>query len=157
MSEHDPSFRGFSVLGEGRGEGEAWTDRERYQLGGTLGRGGMPTVVAAHDTRLARDLAIKRADPEVRGAAEQLRREGRLLAQLEHPHVVQIHDAGEDPDGTPWVALALVRGRTLADAIDAARDPEARRALVRPLLAACQAVAHAHRLGIVHRDLKPTN
>ncbi|MCB9687818.1 MAG: protein kinase [Alphaproteobacteria bacterium] len=157
MTEDDPSFRGFSTLGGVRSEGDPWSDRDRYQRGGTLGRGGMGTVVAAHDQRLARDLAIKRADPSVPGAAHQLRREARLLAQLEHPHVVQVHDAGEDPDGTPWVALALVRGRTLADAIGAARDAYARRALIRPLLSACQAVGHAHRLGIVHRDLKPTN
>ncbi len=158
MSGDPGEFHGLSSYAPGAADDrEGWGGAERYRPGAALGRGGMGAVRVAHDAWLRRELAVKRADPSVPGAARQLRREARLLAQLEHPHVVAVHDAGEDPDGAPWVALALVRGRSLADVLARGPSSDERRALVRPLLAACQAVAHAHRIGVVHRDLKPAN
>lgn len=125
----------------------------RYEPEGEVGRGGMGVVERAHDRRLGRVVAVKHPKDAAAGAA--LVREARLVAQLDHPGIVAVHDAGVGPDGLPWVAMRLVRGRTLADAL--AAEPGSWPTFVRAFLAACEAVAYAHRLGVVHRDLSPAN
>ncbi|MCB9742703.1 MAG: serine/threonine protein kinase [Alphaproteobacteria bacterium] len=130
---------------------------ERYALGNLLGEGGMGRVVVAEDKVLRRQVALKGLKARGEGARRRLAREAWITARLDHPGIVAVHDAGRLPDGTPFYTMRLVRGRSLEDAIAQAPELQQRLGLVRPLLAACEAVAYAHQAGIVHRDLKPAN
>lgn len=131
-------------------------ENQRYSCASLLGRGGMGQVWAAQDRRLARTVALKRAAPASL-AAQRLQREAEICARLEHPNIVPIYDAGIDEAGEPWYAMRLVRGQTLQQKLDQARDLSARLELMRPMLAVSQAVGYAHQHGVVHRDLKPAN
>ena len=130
----------------------------RYQLGGTIGIGGMGQVRLARDLRLGRDVAFKRlrpgADPEL---AARLAQEAQVTARLQHPGIVPIYDAGRGADGHLYYVMRLVAGRSLREAIVEADGLSGRLALVRRFLAACEAVAFAHQHGVIHRDLKPAN
>lgn len=148
---------GWSEPGDaGPGEVPA-AEGERYEKGAVLGQGGMGVVHAARDRALGRDVAVKelpvgRVDDA--SARARLAREAAITSRLDHPGIVAVHDVGTHPDGRPYYTMRLVRGRTLAQV---ARDTADRGALLRHLLAACEAVAAAHDAGIVHRDLKPEN
>jgi serine/threonine protein kinase len=127
----------------------------KYRLIRPLGRGGMGAVYAAADTELEREVALK-VMPSA-GAAElgeRLRREARILGQLEHPGIVPVHDVGTLPDGRVFYVMKLVRGEQL-DAW-AKRTPELG-AVLRLFQRICEAVAFAHARGVIHRDLKPEN
>lgn len=128
----------------------------RYHLLEPLGEGGMAAVYRAHDTRLEREVAIKviRTDFDRDPAfLKRFEREARALAQLTHPHIVHVLDAGEQ-DGTPYVVMDYVAGGTLK-ALTGRPLPAAEAArLVVPI---ARALDHAHRQGIVHRDVKPAN
>ena len=127
----------------------------RYRLVRELGRGGMGTVFLVEDRTLGREVALKvlgLADPDGTLSARLLR-EARLLARLEHPHIVPVHDAGTLADGRVFYAMKYVRGQRL----DAWREGLALPALLRTFLRICDAVAFAHDRGIIHRDLKPEN
>jgi serine/threonine protein kinase len=128
----------------------------RYTLGRTLGRGGMGTVYAARDELLDRDVAVKVSNaPAPDSQLEvRLRREAGVLARLEHPGIVPVHDAGQLDDGRLFYVMKLVRGNTLVE--HAARlDSQAR---VLPVFErVTETVAFAHAAGVVHRDLKPSN
>ena len=128
----------------------------RYLLGREVGRGGMGSVWETDDPELGRVVAVKVLDlPDEAGdLAARLRREARVLARLEHPGVVPVHDVGTLPDGRPWYAMKLVRGERLDEA--AARLPTLPERL-RLFLRVCEPVAFAHARGVVHRDLKPSN
>src|SRR5687767_2831779 len=98
----------------------------RYRLDAKVGSGGMSTVYRAFDTVLERQVAIKLMHREIAGDSDQLerfRREARAVAQLNHPHVVGVIDAGEergdDDDGfsTPYIVFEYVEGETLKDRI----------------------------------------
>ncbi len=133
------------------------TERDRYQPGGLLGRGGMGEVRAVYDRRLERVVASKmprRDDPR---AQRRLEQEARMTARLSHPGIVPIYEAGRDEEGRVYYTMPVVTGRTLAEAIAESPDLEARLRLVRALLDASEAVAYAHSRGIIHRDLKPSN
>ena len=128
----------------------------RYASGEEIARGGMGRVVEATDTLLDRVVAVKEAlttDPE---ALRRFARETKITARLEHPSIVPVYDAGGEGE-TPFYVMRRVTGRPLADLIAAAPTLAERLALVPNLLAAAQAVAHAHRRGIIHRDIKPSN
>ncbi len=129
----------------------------RYQLLEELGRGGMGTVYAAEDRELGRRVALKILPPWDAGAASdaaaRLLQEARILAQLEHPGIVPIHDAGELPDGRMFYAMKRVEGRRL----DQVREGASRFDLLRLFLKVCDPVAFAHSRQIIHRDLKPEN
>ncbi len=126
----------------------------RYAREGLLGQGGMGRVYAARDNLLRRQVALKvSATPELAG---RLAREAWITAQLEHPGIVAVYDAGET-DGQIWYTMRLIRGRTLRERLGECADLAARLQLLPHLHAACQAVAYAHSMGIVHRDLKPSN
>ncbi len=131
-------------------------DLARYERSGLLGEGGMGQVFAAHDRRLHREVALKVAVGRP-GVKERLAQEAWITAQLEHPGIVPVYDAGETEDGRLFYTMRVIRGRSLAEALADSPDLGARLRWVRPLLAACQAVAYAHSRGIVHRDLKPAN
>lgn len=129
---------------------------DRYRLGRRLGRGGFGTVFEAYDERLERLVAVK-VIPAATSAAEvedRAAREALAAARLDHPGIVAVYDAGEEP-GARYLVSELVRGRTLADleADDALSD----RDVLRVGLALADALAHAHERGVVHRDVKPQN
>jgi len=125
----------------------------RYRVIGTLGRGGMGTVLEAVDDALERRVALKLLHHDVPARDRgRLLREARALARLSHPNVVQVHDVGESP--LPFIAMKLVRGKTLAE-WQRARPPW--RACVRAYLQAGRGLAAAHAKRLVHRDFKPSN
>ena len=131
----------------------------RYELRSVLGRGGMGIVYLAHDTVLDREVALKIVDrAAVSGSrtdsADGLPAEARILAQLEHPGIVPVHDFGELPDGRVFYAMKRVRGDRLDRWLADGHDLAARLAV---FVRVCDAVAFAHAHGVVHRDLKPEN
>ncbi|MDC0670027.1 serine/threonine-protein kinase [Nannocystis radixulma] len=146
-----------------------------YRLDRRLGAGGMGVVYQAYDPALERPVAIKVMHAELRGAAEQIRREARALARLAHPNVVSVHEIGEH-DGQLFVAMEYVDGETLGAwlARHPVRPPPAwRRALpglaavdrggpdFRPVLErfieAARGLQAVHAAGLIHRDFKPDN
>jgi eukaryotic-like serine/threonine-protein kinase len=128
----------------------------RYELGPSLGSGGMATVVAGHDRVLDRPVAVKllgrQAHPDARA---RLLREARAAARLHHPNAVAVYDTGEH-DGQPFIVMELVRGRTLADELRE-RERLGTEETVAVGLGILDALAAAHASGIVHRDVKPGN
>lgn len=129
----------------------------RYLLGEEIGRGGMGVVWSATDVELGREVAIKVLplpddSPE---AVERLRREARILATLEHPGIVPVHDLGRLPDGRVFYAMKLVRGERLDEHLRCRELPLSER--LRLFERICEPVAFAHARAIVHRDLKPSN
>ena len=130
----------------------------RYRLGAELGRGGMGRVVEAFDTQLGRTVALKEVLPGTsEGIARRFRREVQITAMLEHASIVPLYDAGVMADGRQFYVMRRVTGRPLEDLLRASRSFAERLAELPNLLAAIEAVAHAHRRGVIHRDLKPTN
>lgn len=127
----------------------------RYALAGRLGRGGMGAVWLAHDTVLDRDVALKVANAEAdRELTERLAREAGILARLEHPGIVPVHDVGTLPDGRVFYVMKRIRGERLdVHARSLATVTEVLRLLVR----VAEPVAFAHAQGVVHRDLTPGN
>src|SRR6476659_2015381 len=138
----------------------------RYRLDAQIGHGGMSTVYRAFDTVLERQVAIKLMHREIASDSDQLerfRREARAVAQLNHPHVVGVIDAGEertddDPDGLsmPYIVFEYVEGETLKDRIRRhGRLPIGESVAYAIEIARALGAAHDHR--IVHRDVKPQN
>jgi serine/threonine protein kinase len=127
----------------------------KYRLLRPLGRGGMGTVYAAEDTELAREVAVKvSAGAHTEETCLRLRREAQVLARLEHPAIVPVHDVGTLPDGRVYYVMKLVRGVRL----DVwARQAHDRRAVLSLFQRIGEAVAFAHAHRVLHRDLKPEN
>jgi serine/threonine protein kinase len=123
-----------------------------YEIVETLGRGGMGTVYLAHDQDLDREVALKVVDGGG-DLAERTLREARILARLEHPGIVPVHDVGTLPDGRVFYVMKRVRGRRLDELAPALDLAERLRVFGR----ICEAVAFAHAHGVIHRDLKPEN
>ncbi len=130
---------------------------EGYAFGITIGKGGIGEVVAAHDLRIGRDVAIKR----LRDAApseqqiNRFLREARIQARLEHPSIPPVHELGRDPDGRPYFAMKRLTGVTLSELLSQRTQNQPR--LLRAFADVCQAIEFAHTRGVVHRDLKPGN
>src|SRR5918994_429426 len=131
---------------------------ERYRLEEKIGSGGMSSVYRAFDPMLERWVAIKLMHRDISNDPDQLerfRREARAVAQLNHPHVVTVIDAGED-DGAPYIVFEYVEGETLKDRIRRlGRLPVAEAVAYAIEIARALECAHAHLL--VHRDVKPQN
>jgi tetratricopeptide (TPR) repeat protein len=133
---------------------------QRYRLDAQIGQGGMGVVYRAHDTLLDRDVALKVLSATALSADHRARllREAQAAAQLNHPNVVTVYDAGEvDPESvkgpvTPFIVMELVEGTSLGDG-----RPEALADILVVARQVCDALEHAHAHGIVHRDLKPEN
>jgi eukaryotic-like serine/threonine-protein kinase len=128
----------------------------KYRLIRKLASGGMGTVYLAHDSNLGRKVAVKvmnSPDPSEH-LASRMMREARIVATLEHPSIVPIHDVGTLADGRVFYAMKLVQGTRL-DQYASTNRPRAD--LLRVFQRICEAVAFAHAHGVIHRDLKPEN
>jgi eukaryotic-like serine/threonine-protein kinase len=130
----------------------------RYRLEARIGTGGMSTVYRALDETLQRQVAIKLMSREVASESDQLerfRREARAVAQLSHPHIVGVIDAGED-GSRPYIVFEYVEGETLKERIRRlGRLPIAE--AVAYAIEISRALGAAHARHIVHRDVKPQN
>jgi predicted Ser/Thr protein kinase len=130
----------------------------RYRVLQLLGKGGMGAVYLAEDSQLGRRVALKLpsfaagASPE---RVERFLREARSAAALHHPNICTLYDAGRE-GGRPYLTMAYLEGRSLADAIDPDRPMPQRQAAALARKVA-EALGHAHERGVVHRDLKPAN
>jgi WD40 repeat protein len=180
----DPAPRGGPVrtVAEGPAPGHeapAAPETERYRLldwerfrrsgasdaaarpeAAVIGAGAMGRVLLALDERMGRVVAIKEmhAQPGVeRPPQGRFLREARVTGALEHPGIVPVHEIGERGDGAAFYTMRLVRGRSLAQALEEAADLRERLALLPHVVDLCHAVAFAHSQGVIHRDLKPEN
>jgi len=131
----------------------------KYEIVRTLGKGAMGQVYVAHDTILERDVALKvmmpgiADDPDLKARFE---REARAVARMSHPNVVTVFDLGYHTDGSPYIAMELLKGRDLAKAMRET-PPLSLERKVSILVQVLQGLAHAHQAGIIHRDVKPAN
>lgn len=127
-----------------------------YRLVGAIGAGGMGAVFDVEDERLSRHVALKVVDVPLdgEGPGEALLQEARVLAGLEHPGLVPVHDAGRLADGRAFYVMKLVRGERLDAHL--AQVPLLKERL-RLFLRVTEPVAFAHAHGILHGDLKPSN
>ncbi|MGH3438739.1 MAG: Stk1 family PASTA domain-containing Ser/Thr kinase [Sciscionella sp.] len=134
----------------------------RYELGETLGYGGMSEVHKGRDVRLGRDVAVKvlRADlardPQFQ---ERFRREAQNAAALNHPAIVAVYDTGEtqtEYGPLPYIVMEYVEGKTLRDIVKTEGPISGKRAM-EIMADVCAALDFSHRNGIVHRDVKPAN
>jgi serine/threonine-protein kinase len=145
---------------------------EQFRLARLLGRGGMGDVYLAEQLELGRTVVVKllrspaplmgaggsRRDParKLEDDEQRFKREARALAQLNHPNIVQLYLFGRADDGTAYLAMEYVPGRTLASVIEE-QGPVPEHAALGLLEQLCDALIEAHARGIVHRDLKPDN
>jgi tetratricopeptide (TPR) repeat protein len=127
-----PAVRGYRVLRE-------------------IARGGMGRVLGAFDLTLDREVALKVLLPGAK--ADRFVRESKITARLPHPGIPPVYALGTLDDGSPFLAMKLIAGRTLAEEMKSADRPR----LLQAFLQVCQAVSFAHSRGIIHRDLKPSN
>lgn len=140
---------------------DPWIGRllsDRYRVTSTIGRGGMATVYCADDIRLNRQVAVKIFGPGAANVDVRLRSEMDLLARLNHPNLVTLHDAhlaGADSGMPSYLVMELVEGPDLRSTLN--RGPL--RGPVSALVACdiAEALVAVHALGVVHRDLKPAN
>ncbi len=134
----------------------------RYRLDARIGAGGMSTVFRAFDTVLERQVAVKLMHRDIASDSDQLerfRREARAVARLNHPHIVQVIDAGEEGDSlhaTPYIVFEYVEGETLKDRIRRHGGLPVAEAVAYAIEIA-RALGAAHECQIVHRDVKPQN
>ena len=129
----------------------------RYRVERELARGRTAAVFLAHDLKHDRAVAIKVLHPEVAAAvgATRFLREIGFAAQLHHPHIVPLHDSGEQ-DGLAYFVMPYVEGESLRDRLE--REPQLPLPeVLRVAGDVAQALAYAHSLGVVHRDIKPEN
>ena len=133
----------------------------RYEIGETLGYGGMAEVHRGRDVRLGREVAVKvlRADlardPSFQA---RFRREAQAAASLNHPAIVAVYDTGEEDvyGNQPYIVMEYVEGRTLRDVLKIEGRLMPRRAM-EMVADVCAALDFSHRNGIIHRDIKPGN
>ncbi|HET7293827.1 MAG TPA: serine/threonine-protein kinase [Vicinamibacteria bacterium] len=131
----------------------------KYDIQKPLGKGAMGMVYLAHDTVLERDVALKvmvstiADDPELKHRFE---REAKAVAKMTHPNVVNVFDLGNAADGSPFIAMELLKGMDLQKGMRAT-PPMTLERKVNVMIQVLSGLAHAHQAGIVHRDIKPAN
>jgi serine/threonine protein kinase len=133
---------------------------ERYEIRGKIGQGGLGAVYKGFDTRMNREVAIKRisasgGDAELQEeSTRQLIKEAGALASLQHPHIVTVYDVGSDEDG-PYVVMELISGKTLDELIERAplTWPDFRELAMQTQ----EALIAAQELDLIHSDIKPSN
>ena len=128
----------------------------KYEIVRELATGGMGTVYLAEDRQLMREVAIKvlNASAADDDSHRRMLREAHVIARLEHPGIVPVHDVGTLPDGRIYYAMKYVRGQRLDEYV---REVGSIQERLRKFQSVCDAVAFAHSHGVVHRDLKPQN
>jgi eukaryotic-like serine/threonine-protein kinase len=132
-------------------------DREVYEIGDEVARGGLGRITQAIDRRLDRPVALKellRDEPDFRA---RFAREALLTAKLQHPAIVPVYEAGVWPDGSPFFAMKLVSGKSLEAAVRERKTLAERLELLPHVNNVIEALAYAHGRRIIHRDLKPAN
>lgn len=133
---------------------------DRYDIRGKIGQGGLGAVYRGYDTRMHREVAIKRIsrsddDPELlEESTRQLIKEAGALASLQHPNIVTVYDVGSDEDG-PYVVMELISGKTLDELIEHA--PLTWQDFRELALQTQEALIAAQELNLIHSDLKPSN
>jgi len=131
----------------------------KYEIQRALGKGAMGQVYLARDTVLERDVALKvmvaqiADDPELKTRFE---REAKAVAKMTHPNVVAVFDLGNHTDGSPFIAMELLKGQDLQKAMRQT-PPLTLERKVAIIVQVLSGLAHAHKAGIVHRDIKPAN
>ncbi|MBI3879085.1 MAG: protein kinase [Verrucomicrobia bacterium] len=140
---------------------------EEYHVGGEIARGGMGSILEAEDRKLGRKVAMKVMKLEASAsdyARARFVREATVLARLEHPNIVPIHELGWDAENRLFYTMKLVQGRTLQAVINGLkeRDPDfighyTLDRLLTIFRKICDALSMAHAKGVIHRDLKPEN
>ena len=149
--EHEP------LAAPSAGRGRWYPAPAGYQIERMLGRGGMGVVYQARQVRLNRVIALKMIRSGAYATAEdasRFRAEAEVIAQFQHPHIVQIYAMG-DFDGQPFFEMEYVDGGSLAERLDGTPRPVREAAGLLEVVA--RTMHEAHRRGIVHRDLKPAN
>jgi len=128
----------------------------KYEILERIGQGGMASVYVARDRDLHRRVAVKVIHMAVVDQAiqERMLGEARIIAGLEHPGILPVHDLGFLPDGRIYYVMKFVRGRRLDEFVEQTASLPDR---LRIFLRICDAVAFAHAQGVIHRDLKPSN
>ncbi len=134
---------------------------DRYQLFGEIARGGMGAVLKGRDVDLGRDLAVKVLLESHREKPDLVKRfveEAQIGGQLQHPGIVPVYELGSFADHRPYFTMKLVKGRTLAELLDARSSPADDLPRFLSLFeSVAQTMAYAHARGVIHRDLKPSN
>jgi serine/threonine protein kinase len=131
----------------------------QYEISAFIARGGMGAVYRGTQRALKRAVAIKVLPPEMEEGdmqfAARFKHEAQAMAQLSHPNIVAVHEAGE-VDGLLYFVMEFIEGTDLAQLIASEGRIEPQRA-IQITSAVCEALAFAHEEGIVHRDIKPSN
>jgi serine/threonine-protein kinase len=131
----------------------------KYEIVERLGKGAMGVIYHAHDPMLERDVALKVMAPQIADDPDQkarFEREARAVARIVHPNVLTVFDLGYHHDGSPYIAMELLKGKDLLKTLR--QDPPlplARKVAV--ILQVLEGLSQAHQVGIVHRDIKPAN
>jgi len=132
---------------------------EKYRIESILGKGGMSVVYLARHVVLGKLVAIKMMHHNMvatGSALQRFEREARIASSLNHPHIVGVHDFGEDEEGQPYLVMDYVNGDTLDVMIEKTEKLDAGFS-VSVFMQMCDALGAMHEKGIVHRDLKPSN
>jgi eukaryotic-like serine/threonine-protein kinase len=140
---------------------------ERHKMGSELARGGVGRISRSRDRQLLRSQVLKTLNKGNKASERVMLnfiREAQITAQLEHPHIVPVHDLGLLPNGEVYFTMKRIRGYTLKELIRGLRknnlvlkEKYPRVKLLEIFIKTCQAIAFAHNRGVLHRDLKPSN
>jgi len=136
---------------------------DRYEIREHIGQGGMGAVYRAVDTKLGRTVALKtvvahrRGDRLTEEIRERFMREALAASRVDHRNVVQVLDFGFVDDGTPYMVMEYLRGRSLSEILKGTKEPLAFDYIADVMLSVCAALRACHHVGIIHRDLKPAN
>ena len=129
----------------------------QYEITEEIGKGGMATVYRAYHKNMDRHVAVKLIRPSIlrdQIVRDRFQREAKLIAKLEHPHLLPVHDFDGEHD-PPYIVMRFLEGGTLKQVMAAGELPEEETLYL--LRQVASALDYAHRQGIVHRDLKPSN
>ena len=128
-----------------------------YRITEQLGQGGMATVFKAYHAALDRYVALKALHPafgEDPNFEKRFQREARLVAKLEHPHIVPVYDYSEH-EGRPYLVMKFIEGDTLKARL--LQGPLSAAEIAKVVDTVGSALAYAHSQGVLHRDIKPSN